>query len=76
MAILISIGTEAFVDGDLNCLCILIFGELILFPECLMRKRKKVIAEPGCRVSIANKWKVLKRYGLKVRQALQKWWQM
>lgn len=61
LAILMSIGTEAFVDGDLNCLYILIFGELILFPKCLMRKGEKVIAEPGRRVSIAKKWKALRK---------------
>lgn len=52
--ILMPVGTKAFADAGLNSFYILIFGELILFSMCLVKKGEKVIAEPSCRISTAK----------------------
>ena len=52
--ILMPVGTKAFADAGLNSFYILIFGELILFPMCFVKKGEKVIAEPSCRISTAK----------------------
>lgn len=61
LAILIHVGTKPFADLDLNSFYILIFGELILFPMCLVKKAEKVIVEPRCRISTAKMWKILRK---------------
>lgn len=55
------IGTKAYADVGLNSIFILILGELILFPMCLVKKGEKVIAEPSCRISTAKMWKILRK---------------
>ena len=56
-----SIGTKAFAAVGLNSFYVLIFGERILFPEHLVRKRERVIAQPTYRNSTANMWKILRK---------------